>query len=807
MADANNDLFSNALIVRCDNNYPPYEFIHDGVADGYNIDILKAVANEMKLSIEIKPGPWKNVRHDIESGLADIVSGMYYSKKRDEKVDFSVPHILVYHNFFVRKDSDILLMNIFDNIIIVQNGDIMHDFLRQKGIPSDRIIPVENQHEALRLLNNGHHDCALLAKLQAEYNIRKYHFDNICAIGKPFEPRKYCFAVIEGNVPLQTILNEGLNIIKQNGTYEKIYNKWFGIYSFPMLSAKVYKTIIAVFLILSGILLLVFIWNWSLKRQVKIKAEALENSESNYRNLVESANSIILRSDCEGIILFMNNYALKFFGYRRDEIIGKNAVGTIIPKKDSMGKNLEKIPQQIIAHPGQYQNNINENIRKNGDIVWISWTNQVFYDKKGNPSEILCIGNDMTHIRETEKKMKILQNQLFQAQKMEAIGNLSGGIAHDLNNILGIILGNAELLDDTLPETHPANASISAITEAGFRARDVIRQLLNFCRKETGKLQPVDCGGQIKKSLHFIRSIVPKQIDIQTDIQEPSGNIYADSAQFHQIMTNLILNASAAITDNKGKIIIRSKTYEINLSNENEYPELSHGKYIQVSVSDNGHGIPSDVIESIFDPYYTTNIQGDSSGMGLAVVHSIVKEHGGCIRVTSKKNEETCFSILFPMINDNKTDESPILQEVDHQYYQNSTHTADIPGGNAHIMIVDDEKDLIQVQKQVLQSLGYTVLTASRPSEVITMLQDRDSPVDLLITDYSMPHMNGDQLALRIRRFQPDLPIILCTGNKEVIDQRVLDQVKFADILVKPVGKSALGFSICNALKTTIMPE
>jgi two-component system sensor histidine kinase EvgS len=801
LAGANNNLFSNALMARCDNNYPPYEFIRDGVAVGYNIDILKAVADEMKLSVVIKPGTWNDVRHDIESGHADILTGMYYSKKRDEKIDFSVPHILVYHSFFVRKDADISLMNIFDHTIIVQNGDIMHDFVKQKGIPTDRIITVENQFEALRLLNDGHHDCALLAKLQAEYNIRKYQFDNIYAIGKPFEPKKYCFAVIEGNAPLQTILNEGLNIIKQNGSYETIYNKWFGICSTSMISSRGYKIISIIFIILSGILLLVFIWNWTLKRQVKLKTQALKDSEFNYQNLVECANSIILRADCAGNILFMNNYALNFFGYHHNEIIGKNAVGTIIPHEDSMGNNLENIAQKIIAHPGQYQNALkNENIRKNGERVWISWTNQVLYGKKGNPSEILCIGNDMTQIRQTEKKMKILQKQLFQAQKMEAIGNLSGGIAHDLNNILGIILGNAELAEDTLPESHPAYESITAITEAGFRARDVIRQLLNFCRKDTGKLQPIDCCAQIKNSLHFIRSIVPKQIDIQVDIQVASGIIQADTAQFHQILTNLILNASSAITDNFGRIIIRVRSYEIHKENENEYPEMSHGQYIQVSVSDNGHGIPSDIIEHIFDPYYTTHIQGDSSGMGLAVVHNIVKKHGGCIRVTSKINEETCFSILFPVIKDKESDESHFLQEAIDSSLQQSSNTSDIPSGNARILIIDDEKDLIQVQKQILQSLGYTVFTASRPSEVITMLQDRDNPVDLLITDYSMPHMNGDQLAMRIRRFQHDLPIIMCTGNKDVIDQSVLDQINLSEIIVKPVRKSALGFSVWKAL-------
>ncbi|HOJ97689.1 MAG TPA: transporter substrate-binding domain-containing protein, partial [Methanospirillum sp.] len=280
---------TSPVLVRADNNYPPYEFVdEDGNPAGFNIDLFRAVADVMNIQAVIQPGPWNEVRSALENGTIDMLTGMYYSPERAQYVRFSTPHIVVSHALFVRKGSSVRsLDDIWNRSVIVQSGDIMHDFARAHTDAS-HIIPVENQKEALILLSSGHYDCALLGKLQALYHADQLGITNVESVGPPIEPRYYCFAVRMEDEHLLSQLNEGLAIVKKSGTYDAIYQKWFGVYEEKQAFAILFPILLWIIIPLGGAVFLILLWNWSLKRQVTKKTEDLRK-ELDYRLSIESA--------------------------------------------------------------------------------------------------------------------------------------------------------------------------------------------------------------------------------------------------------------------------------------------------------------------------------------------------------------------------------------------------------------------------------------------------------------------------------------------------------------------------------------
>lgn len=281
-------------IVRADNNYPPYEYLDHGVPSGFNIDMIKAVADVMNLKLNIKMGPWDEVRTDLESGRIDALAGMYYTAERDKKVDFSTAHVVVSQSIFVRNNSKIqTLDDLKGKEIIVQKNDVMNDYVVENHI-TDKVITVENQEQAINLLASGKHDAALLSKLQAFYFMKSNKLTNVKPVGAAMMLQDYCFAVKEGDVQLQTQLNEGLKILKTNGTYQKIYSKWFGVYEEQSISEQVYKTVRLFLIPMVLVILLISLWTWSLKTQVNLKTKELKKSYDDIQALNEHLEQRVL---------------------------------------------------------------------------------------------------------------------------------------------------------------------------------------------------------------------------------------------------------------------------------------------------------------------------------------------------------------------------------------------------------------------------------------------------------------------------------------------------------------------------------
>jgi len=382
----------------------------------------------------------------------------------------------------------------------------------------------------------------------------------------------------------------------------------------------------------------------------------------------------------------------------------------------------------------------------------------------------LSIYRDVTEIKQLEARLQ-------QSQKMESIGTLAGGIAHDFNNILFPIMGLAEiLLEDLSPGSQEAQ-SAREIFNAGKRGRDLVEQILSFSRQSDRQLMPLQIQRVIKEALKLIRATIPSDIRIQKDISPDCGKIMAEPTQLHQIIMNLLTNAWHAVEGTCGKIrVTLSETGQAPF----DPPSLdSIPSYARLVVEDSGIGIAPDLINKIFDPYFTTKENGKGTGLGLATVYGIVKEFNGEIRVASQPGKGTVFSLYFPILASDPDEDIKQIQPP-------------VPRGHEHILVVDDEEPVVMLEKTMLQRAGYRVTDRTGSVNALERFKADPESIDLVLTDMAMPNLTGDRLAKEILNLKPEIPIIICTGFSERINPEKAGEAGIKGFLKKPIIKSEL---------------
>ena len=504
---------------------------------------------------------------------------------------------------------------------------------------------------------------------------------------------------------------------------------------------------------------------------------ALRESETKYRELVQNANSIILRMDTGGRITFFNEFAEKFFGYNESEILGQSVLGSIVPETDSSGKDLTEFITKLTQSPEDYINFENENICRNGERAWIAWTNRAIRDDQGHPIEILAVGNDIT-------QRKKLERQLQNAKKMEALGTLAGGIAHDLNNILTPIIGYTELaLCDIDPDSILAS-NIVAVIQAGKRARDLVKQILTFSRRHEQETRPIQLSTVVQEALQLIRVSCPATIKIRSSLHQ-QDQVLGDPSQLHQVVMNLCTNSLHAMGETGGSLEVTLNKKRISNKTRSEIPDLCPGLYLELQVSDSGPGMPPTVVKRIFDPFYSTKKDDQGTGLGLSVVHGIVHNHRGEIKVTSS-SKGTTFQIYIPVF-------------VGAQNDQLDTDGT-IPIGTERILFIDDEQAIVQFCKQMLKGLGYQVTGLTDGHKALKLFNEDPDSFDIVITDLTMPSINGDDLVRSIWQIRPDIPSILCTGFSAKIDRENAIDQGFSAFIDKPVERRTLARTIRRVL-------
>ena len=380
--------------------------------------------------------------------------------------------------------------------------------------------------------------------------------------------------------------------------------------------------------------------------------------------------------------------------------------------------------------------------------------------------------------------MKKLHDQLQQSEKMEAIGTLAGGIAHEFNNILGIIIGNTELAIDDVPEWNPAKECLKEIRSASMRAKDVVRQILSFARKSLIARKPVRVSPIIEETLKLMRASIPTTIDIRHEISCEWDTVLADLTQLNQILMNLCTNGAHGMRKEGGVLEVSLANVEFGMRNAEL--GLEPGTYVKLTVRDTGHGIDPEIMDRIFDPYFTTKGQDEGTGMGLAVVHGIVKSYDGAITVQSEVGKGTVFEVLIPVI------EAEVLKEIEKE--------DELPTGDECILFVDDEEALVRAYTLALKSLGYEVVSFNNPLEALEAFQKDPEKFDLIITDMTMPHITGDKLAKEMMEIRSDIPVILCSGYSERILDDKVSKLGIKAYLTKPFIKGDLARVVRRAL-------
>jgi signal transduction histidine kinase/CheY-like chemotaxis protein len=381
--------------------------------------------------------------------------------------------------------------------------------------------------------------------------------------------------------------------------------------------------------------------------------------------------------------------------------------------------------------------------------------------------------------------LKKMETRVQQAQKMESIGNLAGGIAHDFNNILFPIIGLSEMLIEDLPKNSPENENVKEILKAGQRGSELVKQILAFSRQNEHTMTPVRVQFVMKEVLKLIRASIPMNIEINQQLQSDCGLVLADSTQIHQIGMNLITNAYHAVEGAGGKIEVQVR--EIMLPPESKDSSLPPGQYAMLSVSDNGVGIAPANKDKIFEPYFTTKGPGKGTGLGLSVVYGIVKEHRGEIKVYSEVGKGTTFNIYIPLMA--KSD----IVEL-------SSEKVAVERGSEHILLVDDEEAISNLEKQILERLGYTVSERTSSFEALEAFRANPDRYDLVISDMSMPNMTGDALAREMLSIRPGIPIIICTGFSERVNEDLATGMGIKGFLMKPITISALANEVRRVL-------
>lgn len=920
----NSETIQNAIKSASELDYPPFSIVQrDGTADGFSVELLKATVAAIGKEISFFVGPWHEIKQQLIEGYFDVLPLVSYSEARDKVLDFSTPYLRMHGTIFVRKGEQRISTeaDLADKELLVMKGDTAHEYAISEKL-SDKLILKDSFEEAMKDLSSGKHDALIVQQLVGYQLIKKLKISNVVDINffketnlKPkkiplsgFE-QKFCFAVPEGDKELLSLLNEGLSLIIADGTFDKIYNKWFGPI-LPQASVPFVTIVKYLMLCLVPILFFIAIFGiWYLKKEVIKKTKylkdemkekeltktALQASEEKFKKMFERAPLSYQSLDENGNFLEINATWLNVLGYKKHEVIGHNFSEFLHP--DWKEHFIENFPRfraigEILGVEFEMQ-------KKDGSLILVSFHGKIGKDQNNNFQQTHCIFQDITEKKQIEKRLRAsekkyrsmmesivdplyicspekkieylnpamikrlgrdatgefchkalhgldkecewcafdklndrkaiettivspldnrtyrltnmpiyqsnntvskmtiykditdylnavsekekAQDQLLQAQKLEAIGTLAGGIAHDFNNILYPIIGFTEMSIEDLPEDHPIQENLEDILKGTKRARDLVKRILSFSNQRDIEQKALPLKPLIEETLNLLKSIIPSNILIEKDLSEKDIHIFANATEIHEIIMNLCTNAYHAM-EGKGGLL------KVALNQNQPGPDIkvSAGNYGCLSISDTGAGISSDIIGNIFDPYFTTKDQGKGSGLGLSVIHGIVKSYQGAIEVRSELGQGTVFNVFLPLTSKREIQLSEIK------------HTSKL--GNEHILFVDDEDAIVKLGIRMLQRLGYTVTGRTSSTEAFEVFESNPDKFDLIITDMTMPIMLGTELAQKVLEIRQDMPILICTGFSEQVDKKTAESYGIKGYINKPILMNELSSKVRDLL-------
>ncbi len=512
--------------------------------------------------------------------------------------------------------------------------------------------------------------------------------------------------------------------------------------------------------------------------------EALRESEELYRTLVSLSPDAILVADLNGLLIFTSPKARQIVGHSPEgEILGNSLLDWVAPEEqEKASANIRHLLAQRNLIDTEYTL-----IKKDG-TRFIGEINAAVIDSSdGSPMRMIIITRDVTERKRADEERKKLREQLFQAQKMESVGRLAGGVAHDFNNMLGVIIGSAEMALNTGGLTNELQHNLQEIFKAGLRSADLTRQLLAFARKQTAAPKILDLNDTISSMLTMLRRLIGEDIELSWQAGLDLWKIKIDPSQVDQILANLAVNARDAISE-VGAITIKTDNVVIDDSKRADTLEFIPGEYVLLTVTDTGAGMSKEVCENIFEPFFTTKELGKGTGLGLSTVYGIVKQNDGFIYVASEPGKGTTFKIYLPRF------------EVETAQVPSGQITLKRPTGTETTLLVEDDESFLKLGKMILEKLGYTVLAALNQVQAIHLVKDHPGDIHLLITDVVMPGMNGRELAEQLRVIRPNLKRLYMSGYTAdlIAHHGILDEG--VNFIQKPFGIDDLAAKVRQVL-------
>ncbi|MBI5552644.1 MAG: transporter substrate-binding domain-containing protein [Desulfobacterales bacterium] len=741
---------AQAIRVGSNSDFAPYEFVNgSGQPDGYTVELMRAVARQAGLAVTIVTGPWEEMRQALETRTIDALTGVLYSHERDRLFDFSVPHDVVTYAIFVRENAPYRsVTDLKDKEVLVVSGVYAHDWLQANNFTT-RIVTVDHPEQALQRLSSGQHDAAVLPRLHGLELMRRLKLANLETIGPPVLTQKLCFAVAAGNADLLARLNEGLSLVQKSGEYDRLYLKWFSLYEqkqrywqYGLLGAG----------LLLGLASLVLVWNVSLKRSVARKTRLIEQREVLLHQIVQGLPMPTFVVDRNNLITHWNMACEKLTGEPATRMAGTDR------HRVAFYRNARPpLSQQLLEKAaGQSTTTCAASTLLEGACEaeflfqpaglegrWMYGTAGLLRQADGQVIGAIESWQDLTE----HKRMEV---QLLQSQKMEAIGTLAGGIAHDFSNMLTAIMAHAEMARRHAKADAQAGAAIQKVLEVCDHAKKLIRRILTFSRQTEVEVKPMRIDQLVSDGIDLIRATLPSSIQIVRELQ-CAAMVSVDATQIHQVLMNLCANAAHAMGGRRGTMTVRLAMADPQAEPLPEDVQAGRGPFVRLSVSDTGHGIPNEIQDRIFDPFFSTKKPGEGTGMGLAVSHGIVKRFGGAITLDSRVGEGATFNVYLPVIQGPEELAAFSMERM--------------PKGKERLMLVSPSAgaagDLLLSK---LEQLGYRVEVCGSAEEATVELRSEPQRFDLLLITRFLSGVRLEAFIRGVRAIRPDLPIMLTAG-------------------------------------------
>lgn len=504
----------------------------------------------------------------------------------------------------------------------------------------------------------------------------------------------------------------------------------------------------------------------------------LKQSEQLYRNVVEDQTDFISRCTPEGVRTFVNKAYCDYHGMTREQLLGGSIYERIPPRdRKKVRESFANLtPEQPV---NTYEHRV---LRADGKLALNEWIDHAIFDDEGNLHEIQSIGRDITKQREAEARLR-------EAQRLESIAVLASGIAHDFNNLLTPILIYAEGLRTYFSDGSVESSQVLQILAAANRAKELVRQILTFGRdNKEQQRRPTAIAPVIQDTLQLLRASVPRQTHFDVSVDSQCGVVESDASELYQILSNLCTNACQAMPAG-GTLTVSASEMLL------EHTDLPKGLYVQLIVQDTGSGIAPEVLERIFDPFFSTKPPGEGTGLGLSVVHGVVTSLGGRIEVQSQVGQGTTFLVYLPC-----TDKQPVASSK-------PAALSSALAGSERILVVDDEQGVLESTQFMLQQLGYQVTSCSSANEALTCFSSDPERFDLVLSDMTMPRTSGVELLRRIQELRPDIPVVLMTGFAGLLNAAELKRYGINEFIIKPLSAQELGATLRRCLQQTGVAE